>query len=152
MIRTYITFSIRLSFAVGRVVLSSSILQFWDLGGQRDLRTLWSKYYSDCHAVCFVIDSTDKNSERISDCWKNFDKIISDRRIEGVPVLVLANKMDNKDAMPIESIKESFNKHVAQYNVSEAAVMPISALTGWVDNFSSTTVGLADIDNLVERA
>jgi hypothetical protein len=38
--------------------------------------------------------------------------------------------MDDKDAMPIESIKESFNKQVAQYNVSEAAVMPISALTG----------------------
>jgi ADP-ribosylation factor related protein 1 len=38
--------------------------------------------------------------------------------------------MDNENAMPIETIKESFNKHVAQYNVSEAAVMPISALTG----------------------
>lgn len=116
--------------AVGRVTISSSILQFWDLGGQRDLRTLWSKYYSDCHAVCFVIDSTDRNNDRISDCWKTFDQIISDRRIEGVPVLVLANKMDNENAMPIESIKESFNKHVALHNVSEAAVMPISALTG----------------------
>lgn len=115
---------------IGRVTLSSSILQFWDLGGQRDLRTLWSKYYSDCHAVCFVIDSTDRDSDRIADCWKNFDQIISDRRIEGVPVLVLANKMDNEDAMPIESIKESFNKHVALHNVSEATVMPISALTG----------------------
>lgn len=100
------------------------------MGGQRDLRTLWSKYYSDCHAVCFVIDSTDRNTDRISECWKTFDQIVSDRNIEGVPTLVLANKMDHKDAMRIEDIKESFNKHVAQYNVSEAAVMPISALTG----------------------
>lgn len=96
------------------------------------MRTLWSKYYSDCHAVCFVLDSTDRNSDRISDCWKTFDQIISDRRIEGVPVLVLANKMDQENAMPIESIKEAFNKHVALHNVSEATVMPVSALTGWV--------------------
>ena len=40
--------------------------------------------------------------------------------------------MDNENAMPIESIKESFNKHVALHNVSEATVMPISALTGYV--------------------
>jgi hypothetical protein len=38
--------------------------------GQRDIRSIWPKYYSECHAVCFVIDSTDK--ERIEECWKVF--------------------------------------------------------------------------------
>ncbi|CAD6583128.1 MAG: ADP-ribosylation factor protein 3 [Cyphobasidiales sp. Tagirdzhanova-0007] len=113
---------------IGRITLSSSVLQFWDLGGQRDLRSLWPKYYNDCHAVCFIVDSTD--SARMEECWTIFDSIVTDRRIEGVPTLVLANKMDQTAAMRIEQIKEIFNKHVDKMNVSEAAVMPISALKG----------------------
>jgi len=38
--------------------------------GQRDIRSIWPKYYADCHAVVFVIDSTDK--ERIEECWAVF--------------------------------------------------------------------------------
>jgi sulfate adenylyltransferase subunit 1 (EFTu-like GTPase family) len=38
--------------------------------------------------------------------------------------------MDDPKAMSVESIKETFNKHVDKLNVSEAAVMPISALKG----------------------
>jgi sulfate adenylyltransferase subunit 1 (EFTu-like GTPase family) len=32
--------------------------------------------------------------------------------------------------MPVEEIKESFNKLVDRFNVSESGVLPISALTG----------------------
>lgn len=54
-----------------------------------------------------------------------------DRRVEGVPTLVLANKQDSQaTAVPIEEIKEIFNRHVAKMNVSEGAVLPISALKG----------------------
>lgn len=38
--------------------------------GQRDIRSIWPKYYAECHAVVFVIDSTDK--ERIEECWAVF--------------------------------------------------------------------------------
>lgn len=115
--------------SVGRITVSSSVLQFWDLGGQRDLRSLWPKYYSDCHAVCFIIDSTDK--ARMEETWDIFDGLVTDSRLEGLPTLVLANKMDDeKNAYKIEEIKEIFNRHVDRLNVSEAAVMPISALKG----------------------
>lgn len=35
-------------------------LNFWDLGGQHDLQSLWDKYYQECHAVIYVIDSNDR--------------------------------------------------------------------------------------------
>ncbi|SCV70214.1 BQ2448_1608 [Microbotryum intermedium] len=114
---------------IGRITLSSSVLQFWDLGGQRDIRSLWPKYYSECHAVCFVIDSTDQ--DRIEECWNVFETIVSDRRVDGVPTLVLANKQDAQGAMKVEDIKQMFNQLiVGKLNVSEGAVMPISALRG----------------------
>ena len=55
---------------IGRITLSSSVLQFWDLGGQREIRGLWEKYYLESSAVCFVIDSTAK--ERLEECWSVF--------------------------------------------------------------------------------
>ncbi|KAM0786749.1 hypothetical protein ACM66B_002186 [Microbotryomycetes sp. NB124-2] len=114
---------------IGRITLSSSVLQFWDLGGQRDIRSIWPKYYSECHAVCFVIDSTDK--DRIEECWKVFETIVTDHRVDGVPTLVLANKQDAEGAMAVEDIKQVFNTLiVGKLNVSEGAVMPISALRG----------------------
>jgi GTPase SAR1 family protein len=35
-------------------------LSFWDLGGQSDLQSIWASYYAECHAIVFMIDSTDK--------------------------------------------------------------------------------------------
>ncbi|GAA6022995.1 hypothetical protein JCM11491_000350 [Sporobolomyces phaffii] len=114
---------------IGRITLSSSVLQFWDLGGQRDIRSIWPKYYADCHAVVFVIDSTDK--ERIEECWAVFETIVTDHRVDGVPTLVLANKQDCDGAMAVEDIKQMFNQQiVGKLNVSEGNVMPISALRG----------------------
>lgn len=34
-------------------------LKIWDVGGQHSLRRLWTSYYESCHAVVFVVDSTD---------------------------------------------------------------------------------------------
>jgi ADP-ribosylation factor related protein 1 len=46
------------------------VLQFWDLGGQRGIRSIWPKYYDDCHAVVYVIDAVDH--ERLSEGWEVF--------------------------------------------------------------------------------
>jgi hypothetical protein len=32
----------------------------WDLGGHQDLHGIWEKYYSEAHAVVFVVDGTDR--------------------------------------------------------------------------------------------
>ncbi|KAK4057542.1 mitochondrial 5-aminolevulinate synthase [Microbotryomycetes sp. JL221] len=75
------------------------------------------------------IDSTDK--DRIEECWKVFETIVTDHRVDGVPTLVLANKQDAEGAMAVEDIKQVFNTLiVGKLNVSEGAVMPISALRG----------------------
>lgn len=56
---------------------------------------------------------------------------MSDHRVDGVPTLVLANKQDAEGSMPVEEIKQMFNQLiVGKLNVSEAAVLPISALQG----------------------
>src|SRR5208282_1977885 len=44
---------------VSTITLPDMYLKIWDVGGQHSLRKLWQSYYSSCHAIIFVIDSTD---------------------------------------------------------------------------------------------
>ncbi|KAJ9652239.1 ADP-ribosylation factor protein 3 [Neophaeococcomyces mojaviensis] len=39
--------------------LPNMYIKIWDVGGQMTLRRLWTSYYKSCHAVVFVVDSTD---------------------------------------------------------------------------------------------
>jgi len=59
-----------MKYPVGKITLPSTILQFWDLGGQRDIRSIWEKYYSECHAVAYVVDANDKG--RLTEGWSVF--------------------------------------------------------------------------------
>jgi ADP-ribosylation factor related protein 1 len=55
---------------VGKITLPSTILHFVDLGGQRGIRSIWPRYYADCHAVLYVIDAEDR--ERLGEGWEVF--------------------------------------------------------------------------------
>jgi hypothetical protein len=55
---------------VGKISLPSTILQFVDLGGQSGIRSIWPRYYADCHAVLYVLDASD--AERLGEGWEVF--------------------------------------------------------------------------------
>ena len=40
---------------IGKVDIGRVRLNFWDLGGQEELQSLWDKYYAECHAVIYMI-------------------------------------------------------------------------------------------------
>ncbi|KAL4891588.1 P-loop containing nucleoside triphosphate hydrolase protein [Aspergillus ambiguus] len=44
---------------VATISLPDMNLKIWDVGGQISMRNLWQSYYSSCHAIIFVVDSTD---------------------------------------------------------------------------------------------
>jgi len=98
------------------------------LGGQAELHSLWEKYYAECHGVMFVVDSTHK--ERIEECKTAFDKVVSSKLIEGIPILLLANKQDSGKALKSEEIKEMFNKISLKLGPRDSKVLLISALEG----------------------
>ncbi|XP_042786352.1 ADP-ribosylation factor-related protein 1 isoform X4 [Panthera leo] len=90
---------------IGTVDVGKARLMFWDLGGQEELQSLWDKdktkagqetgvgeYYAECHGVIYVIDSTDE--ERLSESKRAFEKMVTSEALDGVPILVLANKQD----------------------------------------------------------
>ncbi|MCJ1445233.1 MAG: ADP-ribosylation factor protein 3 [Stictis urceolatum] len=46
--------------------MSDMYLKIWDVGGQHTLRKLWQSYYKSCHAIIFVIDSSDVGDADLS--------------------------------------------------------------------------------------
>ncbi|KAI8340284.1 ADP-ribosylation factor family-domain-containing protein [Chlamydoabsidia padenii] len=113
---------------IGRIEVQGSRVKFWDLGGQRDLQSIWARYYSECHAIMFVVDSTDRR--RLEECKDTFETMISNDSVEGVPVLMLANKQDLPNALRVEEIKEVFNKIAVKLGARDSRVLPVSALEG----------------------
>ena len=51
---------------VATIPLPDMYLKIWDVGGQHSLRKLWQSYYKSCHAIIFVVDSSDVGDEPLS--------------------------------------------------------------------------------------
>lgn len=132
-------------------------LKIWDVGGQHSLRGLWQSYYASCHAIVFVIDSTDvgdadlshiaarangdrsipeRSDElgRLEECRMVLEDMLQNEDAEGVPILVLANKQDREDCVETVRIKEGLVRKVFEGgkggSVRDSRVLPCSALTG----------------------
>lgn len=115
---------------VGKVNVHSARINFWDLGGQAKLRSIWEKYYDDSHALVFVVDSTDR--ERIQECRETLETVVMNENIQGVPVLMLANKQDVPGAMTLVEIQEIFNQMVLKLEARDSKVLLISAIKGYL--------------------
>ena len=99
-----------------------------DLGGQPELHSLWESYYSDAHGVMYVIDSTDH--DRLEESKNAFERMVENKLLQGVPLLVICNKQDKEDAMDIPSIKRMFNRCAHKLGVRDCKVINGSGHTG----------------------
>ncbi|KAI8620522.1 ADP-ribosylation factor family-domain-containing protein [Chytriomyces sp. MP71] len=113
---------------IGTIDLNATCINFWDLGGQQELRRLWKKYYSESHAVLFVCDASDL--DRIEEARATFETIIATEELEGVPMLLLANKSDKPGAISVAHLKEIFNPVAAKLGARDSKVLSVSALEG----------------------
>lgn len=92
---------------IGTMDVGKAQLMFWDLGGQEEVQSLWDKDYVECHSVIYVIDSTDE--ERLSESKRAFEKMVTSEALDGVSILVLANKQDMETCLSILNIKIAFS-------------------------------------------
>lgn len=109
-------------------------LKFWDLGGQRSLRSMWLRYYRSCHGIIFIIDSTD--TERFQECYETLMEISNDSSwaVDGyesvsVPILMLANKQDLPQAVDLVALKTGvFIEVVSHLEATDLKLLPVSVL------------------------
>jgi len=113
---------------LGKIDIDGVRLNFWDLGGQTELQALWDKYYQECHAVIYVVDSGD--GERIEQSKTTFSSMIKSVHLCGVPLLVAANKQDLSDCMGVREVKPLFEECVEEVGSREVMTLATSGLEG----------------------
>lgn len=90
-----------------RVPLGAShaiTFQVWDVGGQEKLRPLWKSYTRRTDGLVLVVDSTE--AERLEEARVELHRIACASDNQGVPVLVLANKQDAAQSLPVSEVEK----------------------------------------------
>lgn len=84
-------------FNVETLKYKNILLNLWDVGGQDKIRPLWRHYYTGSQGLIFVLDCADR--DRIDEARIELAKILENKEMAGAPLLVFANKQDQKYAM-----------------------------------------------------
>ena len=79
------------------------------------------------------------------------DKMISSNCLNGVPLLVLANKQDIPDSMGVREVKPIFNQSAHLIGRRDCMVMPVSALTGYGKVILMTSIYKSLSHSIVRR-
>ena len=99
-------------------------MKCWDIGGQEQYRSEWSRYTKGCDVVLYVVDAA--APQKLPTARKELHKLLDDGSIGTTPMLVLANKID----LPNHVGEQELIEELALNYVVETPwmVLPISAL------------------------
>lgn len=110
-----------LGFNINTLEHRGYTLNFWDVGGQKSLRSYWRNYFEETDGLVWVVDSADKM--RLENCRAELNKLLQEERLAGATLLVLANKQDVPGALPSKEIKDvciiNFNFVKLQRNIDD---------------------------------
>ena len=81
----------------------------WDVGGQQRLRPLWQHYFQNSEGLIYIVDSNDP--ERFAEASEELQSIVTDDRMRGVPVMMLANKQDLPHSRNVSEVTEKLGMH-----------------------------------------
>ncbi|CAG8742335.1 13273_t:CDS:2, partial [Ambispora leptoticha] len=70
--------------------------------GQPRFRSMWEQYCQGVNAIVFVIDSADH--EKLGAARTELRNLLEKPPLASIPVLVLGNKNDLPEALPVENI------------------------------------------------
>jgi GTP-binding protein SAR1 len=75
------------------IKIGSTLLAITDVGGHQQARRLWRDYMFASTRLIFVIDAS--NRQRLPEARYELLNVLNDDEIQSIPLLILANKIDN---------------------------------------------------------
>ncbi|MBZ3875992.1 ADP-ribosylation factor-like protein 13A [Sciurus carolinensis] len=109
------------------LLLDEYEVSIYDLNGDLKGQEKWPNYYAQAQGLVFVVDSSDL--ERMQEVKNILTRLMSDKRVAGKPILLLANKQDKKDALlPCDIIEFLLLERLVNENKSKCRVEPCSAI------------------------
>jgi len=101
-----------IGFNVESLTLRGYEFTAWDLGGRGKMKTLWKHYYFDTDGLIFVVDSND--TDRTDQARDEFQQMLHEEELKGLPVLLLCNKQELPNAWSPEKIRSFFEVSIIQ--------------------------------------
>jgi ADP-ribosylation factor-like protein 2 len=92
-----------LGFNIKSMPYAGYLLNIWDVGGQKTLRSYWKNYFEQTDGLVWVVDSSDRR--RLKECAKELHHILMEERLAGASLLVFANKQDVSGALSEDEIR-----------------------------------------------
>ena len=115
-----------IGFNVETVTYKNINFTVWDVGGQDKIRKLWSYYYKNTNALIFVIDSNDGG--RVNECKEEFLHLANSKELEGIPILIYANKQDLPNARKGYEIANDIS--IKEIRNHSYFIQPCNAISG----------------------
>ena len=100
-------------FSVEYFKLNKINFTVFDMSGHGRYRDLWESFYADSKGVIYVVDSSD--SKRIHIAKQELFALLKHKNLEGIPIIILANKSDIKDSLDAAQISDYFDLHMIDH-------------------------------------
>ncbi|XP_054732156.1 ADP-ribosylation factor-like protein 2 [Anastrepha obliqua] len=120
------TISPTLGFNIKTLEHNGYMLNLWDVGGQKSLRSYWRNYFESTDGLVWVVDSADRM--RLESCKQELRVLLQEERLAGATLLVLANKQDLPGALSANDIKDILQ--LDDITTHHWLVVGVSAVTG----------------------
>ena len=104
------------------------VLNIWDVGGQKTIRTYWRNYFELTDGIIWVVDSVDRF--RLQECRQQLRDILAQEKLAGASLLVFANKQDLGGALKFEEIAACLGLEDEDVKGRHWSVFGCSAVTG----------------------
>lgn len=119
-----------------RVQRGHVTLKCWDLGGQPRFRPMWERYCRGVNAIVFIVDIADM--ELLPIAKDELQSLMSQRSLEGIPLLVLGNKSDLPEKLSVDELidvlelKNINHREVSCYGISAKEETNLNAVIQWL--------------------
>ena len=111
-------------------------IKLWDIGGQPRFRSMWERYCRGVGAIVFVVDAADVSNFGMSrQCLAD---LLAKPTLAGIPLLVLANKMDIVGAKDDRAVAAALelgaisDRPVGVLSISAKACTNVDAALNWL--------------------
>lgn len=87
------------------IQIGSVVFRAHDLGGHKAARKLWKDYLTATDGVVYLVDAADRN--RFEEAKDELQRLFASEEIKGIPFVILGNKIDLKDAVGENDLKQA---------------------------------------------
>ncbi|MBA0653700.1 hypothetical protein Goklo_020843 [Gossypium klotzschianum] len=129
-------------FNMRKVTKGNVTIKLWDLGGQPRFRSMWERYCRSVSAIVYVVDAADPDNLSIS--RSELHDLLSKPSLNGIPLLVLGNKIDKPESLSKQALTEEMglksitDREVCCYMISCKNSTNIDSVIDWLVKHSKS--------------